>query len=127
MSRLVIDASAVIAILQGEPGADTALDLARGASFSAVNLAETLAKVSDHGVNVDDALSLIDDLRLEIVPFDRQQAAVAASLRPPTRYLNVSQADRACLALAMVRRLPVLTGDRDWSTLAIGVETILFR
>ena len=51
----------------------------------------------------------------------------AASFRPPTRYLNCSFADRACLATGLVRGLPVVTADRDWASVDLGVEVILFR
>jgi S-adenosylmethionine uptake transporter len=84
MSSVVVDASAVLAILQDEPGTAVALHHADGALFGAVNLAETLAKVSDRGIAIEDALRLIDDLRPKIVPFNRRQAAVVASLRATT-------------------------------------------
>lgn len=97
MSSVVVDASAVLAILQDEPGTAVALHHADGALFGAVNLAETLAKVSDRGIAIEDALRLIDDLRPKIVPFNRRQAAVVASLRAATRYPDVSlrQIERA--------------------------------
>lgn len=127
MSRFVIDASAVLAILQGEAGARTAAELAREALFSTVNFAEVLAKASDRGIEVDATVALIADLGLVIAPFDHEQAVAAARLRAPTRYRDGSQADRACLALAQVRGLPVLTGDRDWAALDLGIATRLFR
>ena len=62
-----------------------------------------------------------------MIPFDRTQAAVAASLLPMTKPLGLSLADRCCLALGMIRRLPVLTADRDWQRLTLDIEIILIR
>ena len=63
----------------------------------------------------------------EVVPFDEMQAWDAGRLRPYTRALGLSVADRACLALARTLDLPVLTGDRAWTSLDVGVDIRVFR
>lgn len=64
---------------------------------------------------------------LEIVPFTAEDAALAASLVPATRRLGLSLGDRACLALALARKIPAVTADRSWSHLQIGVEIRVIR
>lgn len=95
---------------------------ARGALFSAVDLTEVLAKVDDRGMPVADVRRLIDRLELEIVPFDKHQAEVAAKFRAPTRGKDVSLADRACIGLTSDRGGHVLTADTQWSELDLGID-----
>ncbi len=118
----VVDASAVMAVLQQEKGAEVAIPYLHGALFSAVNFSETLAKMSDRGIDVAACKALLDDLGLVVTPFDEQQAILAASLRLRTRYDDVSLADRICLALALQKNLPLLTADTKWSTLGLAIE-----
>ena len=66
-------------------------------------------------------------LPLAVVPFDTTLAKLAATLKAPTRALGLSLADRACLALALDRRLPAVTGDRDWAKARLDVELVPFR
>lgn len=124
---IVIDASAVLAILRDEPGADVATHQAQGALLSAVNLTEILAKASDLGLEIDAVRRLVAELDIVIAPFDDDDAITAARLRAATRSSKTSLADRACLALAVDRQLPVLTGDRVWAELDLGVEIVLIR
>ena len=70
---------------------------------------------------------MLSALRYAVIPFNDECAAVAASFRPATRYLNCSFADRACLATGLTRGLPVVTADRDWATVDLGVEVVIFR
>jgi ribonuclease VapC len=62
-----------------------------------------------------------------IVPFSERQARLTAELLPQTRALGLSLGDRACLALAIERELPVLTTDKGWKALRVGVEIRLIR
>lgn len=126
----VVDASAVLAFLLDEPGADVAgaaLE-AGGSLLSAVNLSEVLSKLSDRGLLPDSLALLIEALPIEVVPFDAADAHEAALLRDVTRTHGLSLGDRACLALARSRGLPAVTADREWKrlprSLGIVVETI---
>jgi ribonuclease VapC len=115
----VIDASSLLALIFGEP-----LSVPRGAFengiISTVNLAEALAKMVDVGACADDAMADIEALGLNLViaDFDRGDAILAADLRARTKHLGLSLGDRACLAAARSRDLPVLTADRAWAKLA---------
>jgi ribonuclease VapC len=124
---LVIDASALLAIQFGERGADVAIAHCRGASLSAVNLDEVLHKGVLRGIPADVIEDQIRRLQIAIVPFTVDHARVAAGLHPRLHRTNTSFADRACMALALVERCPVLTADRKWADLDMGVELILIR
>ena len=127
MSNLVLDASAALAILQQEPGSDRWVESIQAATLSAVNFSEVVAKLLDIGMPADQAVSAVAALDLEVVAFDREQAVVAAQLREPTKRLGLSLVDRACLALARVKDRPVLTADRLWDRLTIGVKIHVIR
>jgi PIN domain nuclease of toxin-antitoxin system len=123
----VIDASAILAYIVGEPGAEHVQPHIGSALASAVNLAEAGTKLSDRGLNqpeVRRALSLLD---LNVVSFDERMAYSSTAMRSATRYKGLSLGDRACLALAKGRGLPALTADRLWAKLDIGVEVLLIR
>lgn len=120
MGRLyVLDASAILAVVFDEAGADAVLALAqRGPLLSAVNWTEVLAKLVDHGLQVDEAIPRLADSGLldavHLVEFDTAQARATAELRQRTRSLGLSLGDRACLALALLRQASAVTTDRAW-------------
>ena len=122
----VADASAILAVVQEEPGFEETRPLLVGAEVSAVNFSEAAAKLSERKFPEAEIGRELDELLPNVHPFDRTAAFATASLRPLTRHLGLSFADRACLALAQRLRLPVLTGDRAWASLTIGLEIRLF-
>ena len=115
----VLDASAAIAVLKREPGAEAVLARLPGGAICAVNFSEVLAKVLEDG---DDpgAARRVHGLGLEVHPFDAARARRAALLRPPTRRLGLSLGDRACLSLGLALGLPVVTADRAWADSTSG-------
>lgn len=127
MGSAVLDSSAILAGFFQEPGADLIRDQGAAGILSTVNYSEVLAKLCDRGVTLIDADRFITSLQLVESTFDREQATLAASLRQPTRALGLSFADRACLACACLHGLPVLTADRNWRGLEIGVQVVLIR
>lgn len=127
MSEHVLDASALLAVMLGERGADAILEILPGAVIGAVNLAEVVAKLQERGVPDAQIDGDIAELDLPVIPFDAAQAMVAGKLRARTRSLGLSLGDRACLALALARRLPAVTTDRGWRTLEFGPEVIVAR
>jgi len=114
----VLDASALLALLFGEPGAEVVLTQVRTGVIGAANLAEVLAKLSDHGLPAQEAARAVAILGLEVVPMTEGQAQRSAELRPVTRTAGLSLGDRACLALAMELNAPALTADRSWAGVA---------
>lgn len=123
----VLDASALLALLFGEPGHDRVAVVADGASVSTVNLAEVLTRFARDGHPVAAVLRRLETYAIEWAPFDDAHAAEVAALWPQTRRAGLSLADRACLALALDRGMPVLTADRVWAGLGLPVEIQLIR
>ena len=123
----VLDASAVLAIVFDENGADKASAHARSSLVSAINMVEVLEKVQARKLPPGDVISLLKRLEVEIVPFDEHQALVSAGLRPAARKLGISLADVACLSLAATRALAAVTADREWRKLDDDIEIILIR
>lgn len=127
MSNVVLDASAVLALLANESGADQVESTLGSALLSAVNLAEVNAKLTEYGLNEDEQRRLRGGLDIEVRAFDEGQALTSGLLRTATRMLGLSLGDRACLALALREGLPALTADRTWSRLDVGVEIRVIR
>lgn len=126
--EIVLDASALLAGLRGEPGADIVKKAIDDAAISAVNLSECVAKLLEAGMTLVDADDAIAPLGLQVVPFDRDQAMAAAELRQQTRSHGLSLGDRACLALAKTGEAAlVLTADRSWAKLNLGVKIQVIR
>ncbi|HEY8574360.1 type II toxin-antitoxin system VapC family toxin [Phenylobacterium sp.] len=127
MADVVLDASAVLARLLSEPGEEVVSSAVEGARVSAVNLAEVIARLIDRGVPVEAAVATTAELGIDVIPFDETAALRAGTLRASTRSLGLSLGDRACLALAEMVGLPVLTADRAWAELDLDVEVVLIR
>lgn len=127
MSNFVLDASALLAMLNEEPGQHVVEEVIGDCSIGAPNYSEVIGKLIDAGVPEDDARHTVELLNIEIVSFDANLAFHAASLRPATRRLGLSLGDRCCLALGRARKATVLTSERSWSKLKIGVKIRLIR
>jgi PIN domain nuclease of toxin-antitoxin system len=124
---VVIDASAALAFVLEERGSDSVEDQLAGAAISAANWAEVMEKAIS--ANVDDASlrSAFEAVGASILPVDAGQAEFAARLRAVTRGLGLSLADRVCFALAASLGSPVLTADRAWTEVDVGLEVRLIR
>ena len=126
-AAIVADASAVIALLVGEPF--TRFDPLRlpGAAISAVNLSQTLARLREIGMPEAEIGTAVATLNLRVIAFDEPQARATARLRTATRHAGLSLGDRACLALGGMLGCPVVTADRVWANLDVGVEVVVIR
>jgi ribonuclease VapC len=121
---IVLDASALLALLQNEPGAEVVADLLPAGAMSAVNLAEVVAKLIDHGVPLEDAREALDGLPIDVHAFDRDDAFAAGELRRVTRGVALSLGDRACLALAARLGVAAVTADRAWVSLGHSIAPV---
>jgi ribonuclease VapC len=128
VSRVVLDASVVLAVLNDEPGADKLTpELLSNATCSTVNLAEVQTKLVSAGVNPDEAWEdTLSPIR-EAEPFTDEHARIAGSLVAQTRTLGLSLGDRACLALGLELKAPVYTADKSWKKLKLGVKIHVIR
>jgi len=124
---IVADASAILAALKGEPFSNVDPRRLVGSTISAVNVCEVLSKLHDDGLTDAQADAAISTMDLRVVPFDGPQARIAARLRSITRHAGLSLGDRACLALGDRLGYPVVTADRVWASLDVGVEIVPIR
>jgi|SRR5580698_4124388 ribonuclease VapC len=128
MNRVVLDASAILAVISGEPGAEKMTPglLARAVA-STVNLAEVQTKLVSRGWTSDEAWEDATSPVREAVSFDEQQARIAGDLVIQSRPLGLSLGDRACLALGIVLGVPVYTAEKAWKKLKAGVRVHVIR
>jgi ribonuclease VapC len=114
MNKYVLDSSAILAVLNFEPGFEKVEPILFSSIASSVNLAEVLTKLVEKGISLSSALDHCMKLGLSVRNFDMRQAEMVAELRPQTKHLGLSLGDRACLALAISENCTALTADRDW-------------
>ncbi len=127
MASIVLDASVVLAHLNGEAGCERAEAYFGDALISAVNYAEVIAKLVERGAGLSLVRTALARYGLEIAPFEEEEAERAGALRAKTRKFGLSLGDRACLALAARRGLPVLTADKLWQALELPIDVRLLR
>lgn len=128
MKTIVLDASAMFAVLNREPGSEKLTpEMLTNSTGSTVNLAEVHTKLVSRGGDAggawEDARSTIQDVE----PFTEEQARIAGGLVGQTRALGLSLGDRACLALGIALRAPVYTADRSWKKLNLGIRIHVIR
>jgi PIN domain nuclease of toxin-antitoxin system len=123
----VIDASALLATLLDEDGAEAVIPVMRGSAMSAVNASECFSRAVDRGAAAKAVAAMLRDFEIEIVPFGLEDAAAAADLRPKTKHVGASLGDRACLALAMKLGQALYTGDRRLAELDLDIDIRLIR
>jgi PIN domain nuclease of toxin-antitoxin system len=128
MNEVVFDASAILALLQQEPGAEKLTEKIREkAVASTVNLAEVQGKLVKKGMPPEMAWENALAAVAEAEPFTSRQASIAGSLIPKTEKLGLSLGDRSCLALAIALNAPVYTTEQVWRNLKIGVPIHVIR
>jgi ribonuclease VapC len=127
VNKIVLDASAVLALINREAGHLSVEKYLQHSVISSVNFSEVVTVLGDLGMIIKDAESLIREIMIEIIPFDREHAVIAAGLRKDTKQYGLSLGDRSCLALAMCRKLPVLTADRIWVKTKLDLDIRLIR
>ncbi len=126
-SRVVLDASALLALINQEPGFEKVAVVISTACMSSVNVAEVVSKLMDKGFSEVEIREIFEALKLLIIPFDAEQGFIAGLLRADTKSLGLSLGDRACLSLAIQQRLSVLTADRVWAGLQLGLNIQMIR
>ncbi len=124
---VVLDASAVLCLVQGEIGADRVAACIPGALISAVNLAEVVGKLAGAGMPRDDIEGALAGLGLRVAALDGSSAFAVGLLRPATRSHGLSLGDRACLALGVTTGLAVLTADRAWAAVDVDADIEVIR
>jgi len=128
MSRIILDASAILAVIHQEPGHEklTSSLLAKAVA-GAVNLAEVQSKLVTRGWPSEEAWEDATSPVREVVPFSEEHARIAGDLILQTRHLGLSLGDRACLALGIALKVPVYTADTRWKSLGLSVRVHAIR
>lgn len=126
MSEVILYSSALLALIYQECGADIVAK-EKQLAISTVNLTEVVTKLIEGGLLETDIQDTLAALNLTIVPYDGKMAYEAGRLRTLTRKQGLSLGDRACLATARIRDVPVLTADRIWLQTNVGVDIKCIR
>ncbi len=127
MTDVVLDASAVLAVLNDEMGASQVWRLLPGAIISTVNAAEVATKLIDAGTEARQTTEFIQRLGLRVMPFLEADVEATARLRQRSKSAGLSLGDRACLALAERIGVPVITADRQWRKIDLDVDIKFIR
>lgn len=127
MTAVTIDASAMLAMLVGEPGGSRVEATLANGLISTVNWSEVIQKARDLGSPTDGLADELMGAGLQIVAFELADADLAGSLWEGTHHLGLSLADRACLATALRRSSAVITADRAWRNLDLDIEIEVIR
>lgn len=127
MTDVVLDSSAVLGLIWSEKGAAHVAAILDRSIVSVVNEAEVVSVLIQRGETAENALEIVRSLPYQAVDLDRGLAQRAGTLWRNFKKRGLSLGDRCCIALAERERLPVLTSDRRWTELSIGVEVRLFK
>jgi PIN domain nuclease of toxin-antitoxin system len=123
----VLDASAVLTLIQDEPGGQRVRSVVRQAVLSSVNLTEVVTKLTARGVPVNEIGEILQGIELFVHAHDEELAVDAGAMHAITRRHGLSLGDRACLALAQRLAATALTTDRAWSRVDVGVAIEVIR
>jgi ribonuclease VapC len=123
----VLDASALLALIQGEPGAMRVRAVVRQAALSSVNLTEVVTKLVAKGTLIEEVREILGGIEPRVHAHDEQLAIDAGVMHASTRKLGLSLGDRACLALARRLSATALTTDRAWSRVDVDVAIEVIR
>ena len=124
MPQAILDASATLAVILEEPGADVVVEALRSdAAMSTVNVAEVAARLHQDGWTESEVTLVFEALGIEILPFDQEAALLRGKFHTVTRRLGLGLGERACLATGRLEECPVLIADRSWQRLDItGID-----
>ena len=124
---VVLDASALLAYLQDEPGCEIIDSVLAESVMSSVNWAEVIQKLIVAEVDLDGMFDELQALGMKIEPFTIENAELAARLWKQTRQVGLSLGDGACLSLGLCLEVPVVTCDRVWATLDLSLDIRVIR
>jgi len=127
VTAAVFDSSALLAFLLNEPGADVVRPALGDSEISSVNYSEVVERGKAKGIDTSNLRGRFASYGLTVTPFTADDAEATAQLWAATQAYGLSLADRACLAFALARQVPVYTADRPWSRVNIGADVRMIR
>jgi len=129
MTHVVLDASAVLALLKGERGASKVAGVIADASVCAINQAEVVSHFVHLGAPIEEVRAMLGTLPYTVVAADDLLAWEAGGLRSVTASAGLSLGDRFCLALAKRLGVAAYTADKSWRDIAseAGAKITLIR
>ena len=128
MNKYILDASALLALLNSEPGADMVEEILPNSVMSTVNVAEVIAELDKRlDITSEESKEMVHTLIDHIVPLDFNQAVEIGRLKKPTRDFGLSLGDRACISLALSTGYTVYTTDKIWSKLKLQCDIVVIR
>lgn len=127
MSKFVFDASAVLAVINDEIGGKEITTYLKHSIMSAVNFSELVNCLARANISIHEARNIINDLLSEIIFFNEEQACLTAEFKIATKKYGFSLGDCACLALGKLHNVPVITADRVWKEVDLGLKIVLIR
>lgn len=128
MSKIIFDASALIALFAKENGYQTIKSHMKDAIISSVNIAEVYKYcIETQSLTQNDARKLIELSDVRIIDFCHEQALISSTIIHKTKAYGLSLGDRACIALALFKNHPILTCDKIWEKLDLNIKFIMAR
>lgn len=127
MNKVILDASALIAFIKNEPGADIVEKLVGNIIMSGVNLSEVAATLLDSEMSLQECQDCIEPFVEQVLPFGKEEAFATAVLKKTTKHKGLSQGDRACIALGLSTGYPIYTADKAWVQLDLNCMINLIR
>ena len=126
-NKVVVDASAILALINNEKGKDVVEQVLHNAIVSSINFSEVITVTNRNGFNEKEVITLLSNIFPNVIDFNYEQACIAAHLDQYTKKLSLSLGDRSCLALAKYQKCSVISADGNWQKLDIGVDIKLIR
>ncbi|MDQ5769992.1 type II toxin-antitoxin system VapC family toxin [Thiothrix subterranea] len=124
---MILDASALLALLQDEPGADKVQAVLHRAIINTVNWSEVIQKLSVHDPDAADIRAEMELTGLKIMPLSIDQAAISASLWKQAKPFGLSLADRSCIATGIDHKMEIMTTDKIWQEMALPIAIHVIR
>ena len=127
MADWVLDASAVLALMRAEAGAEAVVEALPTAELGSVNAAEVVARLIREGVAAETARLMVIGLGCPLVSLDAELGLRAGTLEEHTAAQGLSLGDRCCLALAERDAATAMTADRAWGGLGLTIKVAVIR
>ncbi|MDG1437117.1 MAG: type II toxin-antitoxin system VapC family toxin [Rickettsiaceae bacterium] len=122
-NKILLDTSALIALLKKEPGYKKVDEVVAHSAISSVNLCELVSILAKNSIPENAIDDIINDIVPEIIPFCENLGVKAGKLSSFTKEYGLSLGDKACIATAEYYSMEVYTADKIWAKLENNIST----